>query len=70
MEFAIELLQLSDESVHLIKWEGFVSLIIIAFVIICAAISTLSKGVIVAYIKYKAPKARPINKMIVHDTVS
>ena len=67
---SIYLLEIKDESVQLIKWDGFWSVMVIGFVIICSIISLLSKSFILIYIKFHAPKARPINKMIFWDTVS
>ena len=60
--------ELQDESVHVIQWHGFFSIILIGFLSIFAIISTVGKSMIIYFIIYKAPK-RPMNTMILLDQV-
>ena len=64
-----DLESLTDESVQVIQWHGFWSIILICFCCAFAIISTAGKGMIIYYILYKAPK-RPMNTMILFDQVS
>jgi len=67
--FFIQLVEITDESVQVIKWEGLWSVLVITFVAICCLVTLFSKSLMLIYIKFFAPKARPINKMIFWSTV-
>ena len=60
---------LENESVTVIKWHGFFSVILICLCCIFAIISTSGKSMIIYFILYKAPK-RPMNTMILLDQVN
>ena len=60
---------LENESVTVIQWHGFFSIILICLCCIFAIISTSGKSMIIYFILYKAPK-RPMNTMILLDQVS
>ena len=58
-----------DESVQVIQWHGFFSILLICFCCTFAIISTAGKSLIIYFIMYKAPK-RPMNRMILVDQES
>ena len=62
----LELIDFEDESVHVIQWHGYFSVILIIFLGACGVVSTLGKMFIIHFILTKAPQ-RPLNKMILCD---
>ena len=64
----LEGLNLEDESVRVIQWHGFFSIILIGLLSVCGVVSTSGKVMIIHFILTKAPK-RPLNKMILFDQV-
>ena len=62
-------LDFPNESVKVIQWHGFFSVLLICFCSAFAIISTAGKSMIIYFILYKAPK-RPMNTMILLDQVS
>ena len=68
-KFFIQLVEITDESIQVIKWEGLWSVLVITFVAVCCLVGLFSKLLMLIYIKFFAPKARPINNMIFWDTV-
>ena len=62
----LELIDFEDESVHVIQWHGYFSVILIIFLGACGVVSTLGKIFIIHFILTKAPQ-RPLNKMILCD---
>ena len=62
-------LDFPNESVKVIQWHGFYSVLLICFCSAFAIISTAGKSMIIYFILYKAPK-RPMNTMILLDQVS
>ena len=60
--------ELQSESVKVIQWHGFFSIVLITICCIFAIISTSGKSLIIYFILYKAPK-RPMNTMILLDQV-
>ena len=65
-DFSIKEDELQSESLKVIQWHGFFSILLICFCIALAVISTAGKSMIIYFILYKAPK-RPMNTMILHD---
>ena len=61
-------LDFPNESVKIIHWHGFFSIILICLCSAFAIISTAGKSTIIYFILYKAPK-RPMNTMILLDQV-
>ena len=64
----IDEFNLTDESVKVIQWHGFFSILLIILCTTCALISTCGKSMIIYFILYKAPR-RPLNTMILLDQV-
>ena len=62
----LELIDFEDESVHVILWHGYFSVILIIFLGACGVVSTLGKMFIIHFILTKAPQ-RPLNKMLLCD---
>ena len=62
----LDIIDIEDENVHVVKWHGYFSVILIAFLSTCGVVSTLGKMMIIHYILTQAPK-RPLNKMILCD---
>ena len=62
-------LDFPNESVKVIQWHGFFSILLICFCSAFAIITTAGKSMIIYFILYKAPK-RPMNTMILLDQVS
>ena len=62
----LDLIDFEDESVHVILWHGYFSVILIIFLGACGVVSTLGKMFIIHFILTKAPQ-RPLNKMILCD---
>ncbi len=60
--------ELQSESVKVIQWHGFFSIILICLCSAFAIISTAGKSMIIYFILYKAPK-RPMNTMILLDQI-
>ena len=61
-------LNFPNESVQVIQWHGFFSILLICLCCTFAIISTAGKSMIIYFILYKAPK-RPMNTMILLDQV-
>ena len=59
---------LQSESIKVIQWHGFFSILLIIVCSALAIISTASKSLIIYYVLYKAPK-RPMNTMILFDQI-
>ena len=57
---------LQSESITVIQWHGFFSILLITFCCALSIISTAGKSLIIYHVRYKAPK-RPMNTMILLD---
>ena len=65
-----QIIQIGDKSVKLIVWDGFYSISLISFVLICGTVCLTSRILVVNYIYRYAPKDRPINTMTLMEQVS
>ena len=65
-----QIVDVEDKSVNLIVWDGFYSITLISFVLICGSVCLTSRILVVNYIYRYAPKDRPINTMTLMEQVS
>ena len=67
--FLLKLIEVKEESMNLIKWDGLYSVAFISFVAICGSICLLSRVLVINYIYRYAPKDRPVNTMTLFEQV-
>ena len=65
----INISDLIDQSVEVIKWEGIQSILLVALLTVCTVINIVGKGLFIHFIWKWAPKGRPINIMFMKDQV-
>ena len=66
--FSIE--DVKDHGLIFLTWATWKSAILATFLAVCAALAICGKSMIINYIVNHAPQERPINRMILVDTVS
>ena len=67
--FLLKLIEVKEESMKLIKWDGLYSVAFISFVAICGSICLVSRVLVINYIYRYAPKDRPVNTMTLFEQV-
>ena len=67
--FLLKLIEVKEEYMNLIEWDGLYSVAFISFVAICGSICLLSRVLVINYIYRYAPKDRPVNTMTLFEQV-
>ena len=70
MDSAIEIVEVTDESVKMLRWKGPLSYVLLTFLSACGFLSASIKLLFIKYLVWHAPKNRPINNLLLVDQVS